>query len=220
MDSIDPIAVDDWLSDWDRQLQPQKQDPYVQGELAKLRERGVPLLYAALRLGLPEQIDACVRVLRTEMGYATVYLRLHPKATPWDTDLDGKIIPESERGKVQYCKVGVVGQTPDGRPNPEGTHWETTGPGRIARERSGRSNQRAIKIGRQPTAVPIDQAIAILRSRGVGIVTPGRIRRGPDGAELPGQRSNWLIEEVPQVDGQPVVRPDVTKPESTKKPTA
>lgn len=194
----------EWLRDWDRQVEPDRQASYMEAELRRLAEAGEPLLHAALMLPFMEQTDLAVRVLRTRLGYVHAYLRLAPAAAPPPaTDPDGKELPPEKAGRVLVAKVGVLGQTPDGRPpHSEAESPYTSASGRDAlANRLGRSLVRALEVGAAPVPVPLDDAIVILRQWGVGIPPEFRRRRSRTREAM----ACWLVEELGQRHGQPVL---------------
>ncbi len=207
----------DWLSDWDRQLAGARQLGYIEQELRRIEQKGEPLLMAALNLPFMDQTDAVVKVLRERLQYTQVYLRLHPEAdAPPDTDPDGHALPDSKRGKVLVAKVGVKGQTADGKaPDSEADTPMTSGLGRIAmRDRLQQSLYRTREISAKPTQMPIEDAIVILRQWGVGMKSQFRKR----GARP--HISQWLVEELPQIDGEPVIPASENKPKPSAKSAA
>ena len=207
-----------WLDEWQRHVEPARQKAYVKAELLRLAASDEPLLNAALMAPLPRQTDVAVEVLRDQLEYGMVWLRLVPGAPTPPTDPDGRPLDEKDRGRVLVAKVGVRGQTADGKPpHHERETRETSALGRDAlRTRRGESLYRTARVTAAPKAYPLADAIVILRQWGVGIA-PEHMHRG-NGAGGREKAPRWLVEEVPQRDGQPVLPEPAPMPAKAAKP--
>jgi hypothetical protein len=208
----------EWLSEWDGKIAADAQAKYMENELRRLQAAGEPLLYAALTLPLVSQQDLAKRVLRRELGVASVLLRLVAGARPPEADADGVVrLEPRKRGHVLRAKVGTRGGARAGEPIP--TEVEARRYAASARATLFRSAQGGyvhLEIGRDPTPVPLEDAEVILRAYGYGINERRYRRRGRhpkpalDGLGRPmvengapvmtpdGRVDLWLVEEVTQ----------------------
>lgn len=155
---------------------------YVQRELERAQANGISPLFAAITLPLASQQDDAFAALQN-MGLSTVTLRLVQGCTVPHTDPQGRQVPESKRGKVLFAKVG------------NSSH--ASGPLRSQAALREQPIYNYREIGPRPVALPLDQAISVMRTWGYG-VRPKRVQR-KDG---PPRRDEWLVVHV-QDDGQP-----------------
>lgn len=205
----------EWLSDWDRQIEPAKQRQYILNEMYRLQELGVPLLTKALLAPFIEQTDLAVSCLH-EMGY-TPYLRLKEGQRPPERDPDARLLPPADKGKVLLAKVGVVGQTDDGRQPASEDDPFNSGTGRVARARLNRPNTKTARVTREPMPYPLKDAKVILQQWGFHVVPPVRARdidEATGKSKLPFDKA--LVEEVRMDVAQPTTT-DASKHSSGKR---
>jgi hypothetical protein len=189
-----------WLSDWDRRIDPLRQRSYVRDEVLRLKAEGQPVLYAALTTPLIEQRNLAFSVLREV--HPIVSVRLHAEASPPTYDPNGKPLPKQDAGRVLVAKVGVVGQAPPGGRISEDEAALYAGPARAVLARSG-GLYRVVRVTREPTSLPLDEAIALMQLWGHGVQDEEYRRRhrsavlNPVTSKYEDKRIHqWLVEEV------------------------
>jgi hypothetical protein len=199
---IDQPLIVDWLREWDRTVDPRRLRAYVRAELERLRGEGLPLLYAAATPMLPSQRDLALSVLLKDMGVSQVSLALVAGAKPPPLDPQGRPLPDADRGRVLRAKVGTYGQAVNGAKPDEYEAARYAAPARAALARTPAGLYRTADIGRDPTPLNAEDALAILTQWGHGVASERFRRRkrgspGPDGKPLPGEPQDlWLVMEV------------------------
>lgn len=186
--SVDDIRIPvvEWLQSWDmHNVGVDAKRSYAEQELLRIKAQGMPLLFAALSTGLPDQCDTLVSLLR-EMSY-TPMLRLRPGASPPPFDAQGRTLPPAKRGKVLVTKSGVIGQMDASElktRNAETARFAGSARDTLALQRG---LYRVIEITEEPKAVSLDDAIVVLRQWGVGLVNKRMHKKGT--------RDKWLVIE-------------------------
>ncbi len=205
--------VIEWLTGWDRNVDPQRQQSYVEEELTRLAREGQPLLYAALTTALASQQDIAIRELRKLRP--TVYLRLAPGVTPPPTDAQGRSLSTDDQGKALVAKVGNRGNMAyadikAADESGETERYKSSNRGALFRSAKGGYDQKRVTF--TPQSFSLDDAIVILRQWGHGIRdAEHRFYRRGTKDERTGDvnwqmQDRWLVEEVPQDDyGQPIL---------------
>jgi hypothetical protein len=196
----------DWLPYWDRRGDKTSKANYIADELQRIIAEGEPPLSAILTRPLPDQQDMALAVLRSRQP--VVYLRLHSDAKPPTVDPYGRPLPDTKRG-VFVTKVGTRGAGP-GSSDQEGAMW--TGTMRHAKNRPGNTRDPlydTVEIGNTPTAMPVDQAVTVMRQWGFGI--------RPDRFKGKSQRDMWLVVEC-DAQGRAIGYAEPEKPAQQPQP--
>lgn len=212
-----------WLSDWDRQVAPDKQRGYIESELRRLHADGEPLLYAALTVPLDSQRDVAISI--ASQITPIVFLRLVAGAIPPPLDPQGRKTQGDDAGKL-VAKTGQVGQMPASQVLSAVESGETARYGAMSRNQAIAPSRQGlyytVSIGKEPTGVPFDHAVAILRAWGHGVrgedhrfrerverthvpANKDRSDMGMVEARMSFRQDTWLVEEVPQRGNQPIV---------------
>jgi hypothetical protein len=191
---------------------------YVARELRRLDAEGAPILRAALATLDDELLQVVLDLLHgtadtsddeplfPDGPRAAWRLRLRKGAVPPPLDPQGRPVPPADRGKL-IVKVGNLG----GRLGPEARQQELArynGDARQVASLAGRDLYRNVKIGTQPTALSLGDALTVLRQWGYGCTlrryqrVPAEVlaewkRRGEDPDKKPQGQDLWLVEEVP-----------------------
>lgn len=171
---------------------------YLAGELNRLADSGQQILKAVLsRAGETLAIDESLHLLgrgQTNNGtqcprLTTVALRLVEGAKPPTKDPNGNPIKSAFVGKVLVAKVGNVGGD-----SPTLTTLRGTDAQRRQQLQAERRLYRTVAITQEGNALPLNEAVVVLRAWGVGVAK--QIRRSlRDGADTQAQ-DTWLVEEV------------------------
>lgn len=197
--SDEPKSVEA-LTDWGKYPRGEARERYTRGEIERMLRAGEPVLYAIATIDDTGTLDEVKAIARQLMPVVT--LRLVPGAVPPDTDPSGALLPEGKRGKVLACKVGQL-SAPAQSEGPGSTSERHTGPARVILFARRKHDYQCAEISEEPTPVPFDQALAVLKQWGHGVpVTryrPYGVKTvNPDGTKrvVEKLRDQWLVEEV------------------------
>jgi hypothetical protein len=187
-----PMSID-WCGLWDRYADEEVRRQYVENELQRILDAGLPPLYAVMTLPLASQRNVALAVLRALRP--AISLRLAPTALPPPCDPYGRPLPPSKAG-VAVLLYKTRGPAP-GASEAAGQAW--TGSARVA---ANRPNSRqplydVVEIGTTvPVALPVDdRLVALMNQWGYG-VRPSRWR----GKAVASRRDTWLLIEAPEGD--------------------
>lgn len=195
----------DWLTEWDRMVDPRRQRSYVKNEVERLKAEGLPVLHLAIMLPLSQQQDLALSVLR-EIGYRPK-LRLRKGAVPPSVDSEGRPLPAAIRGTVLRAKVDFLGNDSSLKNDPIAAA-AFNGPNRAMRAKLGNVHQHR-DVGQDPESFALDEANTILRQWGVGV--RAKRHRGKI-------RDTWLVEEYVAEAAQPA--PTAPAPRRSQSRTA
>ena len=186
-----------WLRDWAKLGTPLARETYAREEVKRLVKEGQPLLYAIATLYTSDQIDVCRKHARALMP--VVQLRLVPGAKAPENDVLGQLMPDDKRGKVLQAKVGQLAEPLDSRSDSPQAGGGGT---RLDRATRGEHDYRTVEIGEEPTSVPFDDALTVLRQWGHGCEAKRFVQVGKrfyeDGEKFMRLVTidRWIVEEV------------------------
>ncbi len=185
----------DWLDDYGRAgVDPLAQREYVARELRRIAAAGAAVLSHALSAPLDVQQHLAVSVLSTDDEWRD--FRPHLRIVP-GYELKGRFLrnaeaqnlPPEKAGKVLRAKLGNKGGRVSGTMLPESVTAGNRPEALRRNEMLGKENYLYRDIGYEPVAVPVSEAVLILRQYGHGL----REQRYQD----KGAVDYWIVEEVP-----------------------
>lgn len=186
---------------------------YVVQELRRLDEEGAPILRAVLTH--PDDRTQALALQALDPAFIAPdgspaiqprmwFLRLVDGAEPPHLDPQGRPLDAKDRGKVLRAKVGNIGGNNGGNTPALADIRSCAGVSGDNRTRANYARQNlylTVDITAQPRALPLAQAVTILRQWGLGVTDRAfrsakrsHLRGGQEPAEH-GQ-SLWLVEEV------------------------
>lgn len=195
-----PIApTDAFLNEWGIHAEEKSQRAYLESELDRAIDTGLPVLHLAMLLPFDGQRNLVISALAGR-GYVP-QLRLVRGSDPPTVDPNGSPVPEAKRGNVLIAKTGTLG-APEKASGGESDVWNA--PSRILRARTGKALYATQSIGRNATPVLMSNAIAVLRQWGVGCksarfeVTDEKLVTDANGnrEKIQVKRDRWIVEEV------------------------
>lgn len=207
-----------WLQDWKREVDSTAQREYVRRELVRVAAAGAPVLSMVLALGehMQKQKDIAMSLLHARaLGSHRFLFRLAPGTKPPMRDAEGNDLPDDERGRVLYAKLGTKGGQVQGVQLADNVVSEFTGSAMQSRasmpshDLASKQNYLYAKVGREPTDLSLDDAVKVLVRYGYGLVPNryhGRSKRRDekgnpierDALGQPVQEIDfWLVEEIP-----------------------
>jgi hypothetical protein len=211
-DPTEPLSIN-WLDQWDGHKETKAKLSWVSAELDKLIAAGLPPLTAIVTAPLSEQQNVALQALRAKQS--VVYLRLHKTAVPPKADPYGRPLPLDKQGRVFVQKVRTNG-APWNASSSECAAW--TGSARQAKNHPSNTHDPlygTVTLTRDAvTAMPIDDAIGILRRWGFGVRASRREGKQPvldrEGKQVYGElgeplfgRDTWLVLEC-DAQGRPL----------------
>lgn len=188
------IPQTEWLTEWDRTVDPRRLRSYVASEVKRLIAEGQPVLHLAIMAPLSQQQDLALSVLR-ETGYRPL-LRLRKDAVPLSVDGEGRQLPKELRGKVLRAKVAFKGDDPGLKSDPVAAS-KYSGPMRQQLAKT-EGLYRYRDVSHEPDSYSLDEANIILRQWGVGV----RLNRFQGK-----KRDTWIVEEFVRPNVQPSDQP-------------
>lgn len=151
---------------------------YIQSEVNRALKNKLPLLRLIWALDDSMAKDACLQYIRQERSLNTVWLRLAPDVNPDDLpkkDVHGLPFPSEKVGKVLDCYLGPKGsQLENSHKQPHAITAKFTGEKRTKDLKRLRAHPEQtefeiyyhLEITNEPTPVPLDDAIKIIRDWG------------------------------------------------------